>query len=88
MNIWPMYVLSLCGVPVHVLTPYVHIHIFSRSTNCDQQDKFSPSLQFPLLPYTGLKSTLIFFFPNLKHFNIFSYQQKFLGGQKPENTKE
>lgn len=28
MNIWPKYVyaLSLYGVPVHVLTPYVHIH--------------------------------------------------------------
>jgi len=64
MNIWPKYVyaLSLYGVPVHVLAPYVHIRVFSRSTNCDQRQNFlPPPLQFPLLPYTGLKSTLILF---------------------------
>lgn len=43
MNIWPIYVLSLYEVPVHVLTPYVHIHIFSRGTVTNNNPAISPS---------------------------------------------
>lgn len=63
-----VYTLSLCGVCiVCVLTPYVHVHVFSRSTN--KWEKFPPAISPSAVsrPETNLDSplqtwnTLIFF---------------------------